>query len=142
MERGLNELWEGEAGTLLLPLPLVRLMGSAAGALFLAELLEREAGDERWQAYSYARWRREVGLSEYRVKKCAAWCAARDFLQTRTGIVRGVPVTFYRLHLRPFYALLAGLLAAGGGAPGPPGAREAAAWRRAVEREQATPGSS
>lgn len=117
----------------MLPLPLVRLMGSAAGALFLAELLRQEVGDEEWQAYSYARWQSDLGLSEYRVKKCAAWCAARGFLQARTGEARRVPVTFYRLQMQPFYALLTALLATGGGTPGEQGARGAAAWRRSLE---------
>jgi hypothetical protein len=120
--------------SLPLPLPLLRLMGSAPGALFLAQLLAWETGDEAWQACSYAIWQRELGISEYRVKKYAAWCAARGFLETRVGDARGVPVTFYRLQLEPLYALLAALLAAGGGEPGPSGARAAVAWRRSVAR--------
>lgn len=117
-----------------LPLPLLRLMGSAAGALFLAQLLAWETGDESWQACSYAIWQGELGISEYRVKKFTAWCAARGFLETRVGDARGVPVTFYRLQLEPLYALVSALLAAGGGEPGPAGARAAAAWRRSVAR--------
>lgn len=116
-----------------LPLPLLRLMGSAAGALFLAQLLAWETGDEAWQACSYTAWRAELGISEYRIKKVTVWCAARGFLETRVGDARGVPVTFYRLRLQPLYALLAELIASGGGRPGVAGAQAAAAWRRSVE---------
>lgn len=118
------------------PLPLLRLMGSPSGALFLAQLLAWEQGDECWQACSYAAWQRELKLSEYRVKKIARWCAALGFLETSIGTDRGVPVTFYRLRLQPLYTLLAGLLEAGGGEPGPEGAAAAAAWRKQLARNR------
>jgi hypothetical protein len=117
-----------------LPLPLLRLMGSAAGALFVAQLLAWETGDEAWQACSYSAWQAELGISEYRIKKVAAWCAACGFLETRIGDARGVPVTYYKLRLQPLTALLAELIAAGGGQPGVAGAQAAAAWRQSRAR--------
>lgn len=133
MQPKFDELPGSPGHALPVPLALLRLTGSAHGALFLTQLLAWESGDESWQACSYAYWEKELKLSEYRVKKIAAWCAAHGFLETRIGIERGVPVTFYRLRLQPLYALLGSLLAAGGGEPGRAGAAAAADWRKKLE---------
>jgi hypothetical protein len=117
---------------LALPLALVRLMGSAGGALFVAELLRREVGDGGWQAFSYAQWEATAGLSAYRVKKHTAWCVALGVIAVQTGEDRGVAVTFYRLRMGALYGLLGAMLAAGGGEAGVSGARQAEAWRRTV----------
>lgn len=130
MQPDFNELPGSPGNGLPVPLPLLRLVGSAQGALFLAQLLAWEPGDERWQACSYTYWQKELQLSEYRVKQVAGWCAAQGFLETRVGAERGVPVTFYRLRLQPLHALLASLLAAGGGEAGQAGAAAARAWRK------------
>ena len=130
MQPKFDELPGSRGHALLVPLALLRLTGSPHGALFLAQLLAWEAGDECWQACSYAYWQKELKLSEYRVKKVAAWCAAHGFLETRIGTVRGVPVTFYRLRLQTLYTLLKSLLAVGGGEPGRAGAAVAVDWRK------------
>ncbi len=132
MQPNFDELPGSPGHALPVPLALFRLTGSPHAALFLAQLLAWESGDESWQACSYAYWQKEMRLSEYRVKKISAWCAAHGFLETRIGTERGVPVTFYRLRLQPLYALLDSLLAAGGGEPGVAGAAAAADWRSAL----------
>jgi hypothetical protein len=136
MQPDFSKLPGSPGNALLVPLALVRLMGSAPGALFLSQLLAWDPGDEGWQACSYAYWQRELKLSEYRVKKVTRWCAAQGFLEARVGVERGVPVTFYRLHLSALHELLASLLAAGGGEPGRAGAAAAAAWRKRLAGDQ------
>lgn len=145
----------GRRDVLPVPLSLVRLLGSAGGGIFVAQLLvwaEKEADEGGWVARSAAEWRAATMLAPAELRAVVRRCRDLGFLEVRAG-APGSGMRGYRLLLAPLLrALLAFLRAeAEGEAPAHPAVRRAAArrtvrlpvnvepeaWRHAPSREPA-----
>lgn len=95
-----------------LPLSLVRLLGSAGGGLFVAQLLlwtEREADGEGWVARSAAEWRAATMLTPGELRAVVSRCRELGFLEVRAA-APGQGARRYRLLLAPLLRALLALL--------------------------------
>jgi hypothetical protein len=125
------------------PLSLVRLLGSAEGGVFVAQLLvwaEKEADADGWVARSAAEWQAATLLAPAELRAVVRRCRALGFLEVGAG-APGSDTRRYRLLLAPLLrALLAFLRAeAAGEAPLHPAVRRRVARRTVRLPAQAEP---
>jgi hypothetical protein len=141
--------WAAETGrrdVLQVPRAFVPLVGSADGAVFLAQLLAwgRAAPDgdgDGWVAASYAAWDAATALSRHRVQAVTRRCQALGIVEVR-GARRGQGRR-YRVLAAPLLRALAAQARRepdGAGVDQPAAARERGGRRRSARRKVRLPG--
>jgi hypothetical protein len=141
----------GRRDVVPLPLSLVRLMGSAGGGLFVAQLLvwaEAEGGEAGWVARGDEAWQAATMLGPAELRAAVRRCRALGFLEVGPGRAPD-GARRYRLLRAPLLRALVAFLRgeAEGAAPGGrraarrtvrlPVKAEPAAWRQGPARQPA-----
>jgi len=97
---------QGRQEVVTVPLSLVRLLGSAEEALFLAQLLAWTEREDAWVMRSYAQWTAATALPAGRVRAAARRCAALGILEVVAAPAGTGGERCYRVLMAPLLRLL------------------------------------